>query len=209
MPPACPQPRHEAPSLTGEGVDAAGEFVAFQAVQPGLVLECAAQHLTVMVIPRRFVPLQLPSWGRQRCCCRCWLGGSWERPHSYFKGQKNLTAVFLKVFKLLIKQLPPRNHSVDGDPPGKSFQPQLNSHAAGLSSSEVISESISFSFTFSVLSLKSLTSSWSRVLMTALLRLVAEPMRSGSLWGDQQVFQEGRKAPGQVHGITETWKGLG
>lgn len=177
-------------------------------VQPGPGLECAAQHLAVVVIPRRLVPLQLPFWGRHHCC-RCWLSGSWGRTLSYFKGQKNLlTAVCFKVFKLLIKQLPPRKHTLCGDPPGEHSQPHLNLHATGLSSSEVTSGSISFSFTFSVLSLKSLTSSWSRVLMTALLRLVAEPMRSGRLWGDRRAFHEGRKAPGQVPGIIESWNGL-
>lgn len=174
------------------------------------MLECAAQHLTVVVIPRRFVPLQLPSWGRHRCCYRCWLAGSWERPHSYFRGQKNLLiAFFKKVFKLSIEQLPLRKHSMSGDPPGKHSQPHLNSHATGLSSSEVTSGSISFSFTLSVLSLKSLSSSWSRVLMTALLRLVAEPRRWGRLWGHQQALHEGRTVPGQVQSIIQTWNALG
>lgn len=41
---------------------------------------------------------------------------------------------------------------------------------------------MSFSFTFSVLSLKSFTSSWSRSLMMALFWLAAEAARSWPLW---------------------------
>lgn len=51
----------------------------------------------------------------------------------------------------------------------------------GLSSSEVTSGSMSFSFTFSVRSLKSFTSSWSRLLMRALVWLSVEAARSWSL----------------------------
>lgn len=168
-----------APSLTGERVDAAGEPVVLQAVQPGPVLEGAAQHLAVVLVPRRLVPLRLRCRGRRWCCRRHWLGRGWEKPHSYFKGQKILLQ--FKIFKLLVKQLSPQKHSVCGHPAVKHPQPHSNSHAVGLSSSEVASGSVSFSFTFSVLSLKSFTSSWSRLLMTALLTLVADPMRSGRL----------------------------
>lgn len=87
-----------------------------------------------------------------------------------------------------------------GDRSVKHPWPRSHSQVAGLSSSEVTSGSVSFSFTFSVRSLKSFTSSWSRLLMTALLRLVAEPMRSGRLGRDRQPFHPGRKAQGQAHG---------
>lgn len=60
--------------------------------------------------------------------------------------------------------------------------PALDSQGLGLSSSEVTSGSMSFSFTFSVRSLKSLTSSWSRSLMMALFWLAAEAARSWPLW---------------------------
>lgn len=59
--------------------------------------------------------------------------------------------------------------------------PALDSQGLGLSSSEVTSGSMSFSFTFSVRSLKSFTSSWSRSLMTALLWLAVEAARSWPL----------------------------
>jgi hypothetical protein len=52
----------------------------------------------------------------------------------------------------------------------------------GLSSSEVTSGSMSFSFTFSVRSLKSFTSSCSRSLMMALFWLAEEAERSWPLW---------------------------
>lgn len=61
----------------------------------------------------------------------------------------------------------------------------LDSQGAGLSSSEVTSGSMSFSLTFSVRSLKSFTSSWSRSLMTALFWLAVEDARSWPLEAPQ------------------------
>lgn len=155
-------------------------------VQPGSALELAAQHLTVVVLLRWLVPLWSPSRGRRWWGRRWWLGRSWERTHSYFEGQKSI----LWQFGVRL---------VCGDPSVQSSQPHPDSHAVGLSSSEETSGSVSFSFTFSVLSRKSFTSSWSRVLTMLLLRLVADPMRSGRLRGDHQVFRAGRKTQGQVH----------
>lgn len=58
-----------------------------------------------------------------------------------------------------------------------------HSQGLGLSSSEVTSGSMSFSFTFSVRSLNIFTSSWSRSLMMALFWLAVEAARSSPLWG--------------------------
>lgn len=63
----------------------------------------------------------------------------------------------------------------------RSDDPTLDSQGLGLSSSEVTSGSMSFSFTFSVRSLKSFTSSWSRSLMMALFWLEVEAARSWAL----------------------------
>ena len=102
-----------------------------------------------------------------------------ERGTPMLPGLQQLMAVPTALWSCSMSLVPHPAHRAGAAPsqvPDLAFpasQPKLNSHAVGLSSSEVTSGSVSFSFTFSVRSLKSLTSSCRRLWMTALLWLVA------------------------------------